>query len=138
MSISTNNIYISDPQDSIDTFTISNTGAAGQVYTATSAGSINWGNLNGTSTSWATVSADPNLTGHTLHVKGNAEFEGDVTIKGKSLNDSLERIEERLAILHPNPELEEKWENLRGLRKAYMELEAEIKEKEAMWGILKK
>lgn len=138
MSISTNNIYISDPQDSIDTFTISNTGAAGQVYTATSSGSINWGNLNGTSTSWATLSADPNLTGHTLHVKGNAEFEGDVTIKGKSLNDSLERIEERLAILRPNEELEAKWENLRGLRKAYMELEAEIKEKESIWDILKK
>jgi hypothetical protein len=43
-----------------------------------------------------------------------------------------------LAILHPNPELEEKWDNLRALRNAYMELEAEIKEKESMWSILKK
>jgi hypothetical protein len=61
-----------------------------------------------------------------------------LTIQGKSLKDSLDRIEERLAILHPNEELEEKWENLRGLRKMYMELEAEIIEKEKMWSILKK
>ena len=124
-----NGTYIGDP------LTV---GAPGQVYTTNGTGSINWGNLNGTSTSWATVSADPNLKGHTLKVNGNAEFDGDVTIKGKNLTDSLERIEERLAILRPNEELEAKWENLRGLRKAYMELEAEIIEKEKMWGILKK
>ena len=35
-------------------------------------------------------------------------------------------------------ELEQKWENLRGLRKAYMELEKEILEKEKVWAILKK
>jgi hypothetical protein len=128
MSILNNNIYIGDP---VDTFTISNTGAAGQVYTTNGTGGINWANV-------ATISSDPNLSGASLQVKGDASFDGDVTIKGKSLNDSLERIEERLAILRPNDELEQKWENLRGLRKAYMELEAEIKEKEKMWGILKR
>jgi len=69
--------------------------------------------------------------------RADAEFEGDIKIKGKSLIDSLSAIEERLTILHPNKELEEKWENLRGLRKAYMELEAEIIEKEKIWSILK-
>lgn len=103
------------------------TGAAGQVYTVS-------GSTGG---SWVTM-ADPNLSGASLQVKGDANFDGDVTIKGKSINDSLERIEERLAILRPNEELEEKWENLRGLRKMYMELEAEIIEKEKVWGILKK
>ena len=63
---------------------------------------------------------------------------GDLKIKNKSLKESLENIEERLAILRPNEELESKWENLRGLRKAYMELEAEIIEKEKVWAILKK
>lgn len=96
------------------------------------------GGVSGSSYNWATISSDPNLQGNSLQVKGDANFEGDVKIKGKSIADSIERIEERLAILRPNEELEEKWENLRGLRKAYMELEAEIKEKEAMWGILKK
>jgi len=105
------------------------TGAAGQVYTVSG--------TNGTSASWTTM-ADPNLSGASLQVKGNANFDGDVTIKGKSINDSLERIEERLAILRPNEELEEKWENLRGLRKMYIDLEAEIIEKEKVWSILKK
>lgn len=73
-----------------------------------------------------------------LQVKGDAEFEGDIKIKGKSLVDSLEKIEEKLAILRPNKKLEEKWEELRDLRKRYMELEAEIIEKEKMWDILKK
>ena len=37
-----------------------------------------------------------------------------------------------------NEKLEEKWDNLRELRKQYMELEAEIIEKEKIWTILKK
>jgi hypothetical protein len=102
-------------------------GIAGAVYAS---GSVSNG--------WSNISANVNLFGNTLDVKGDANFDGDVTVKGKSINDSLERIEERLAILRPNEELEQKWENLRGLRKMYMELEAEIIEKEKVWGILKK
>jgi len=90
------------------------------------------------SAGWSTISASTNLNGDMLTVTGDATFDGDVKIKGKSIADSLERIEARLAILRPNEELEEKWDNLRALRNAYMELEAEIKEKEAMWGILKR
>lgn len=85
-----------------------------------------------------TIATNPNLEGTTLKVKGDADFEGDVTIKGKSIKESLEKIEEKLAILHPNEALEKKWEKLRGLRKMYMELEQEIIEKEKMWEILKK
>lgn len=73
-----------------------------------------------------------------LHVKGDAEFEGDVKIKGKSITDMFEKIEEKLAILHPNEELEAKWEKLRELRQQYIELEKEIIEKEKMWEILKR
>ena len=82
---------------------------------------------------WANVNPS-----HTLDVKGDANFEGDVKIKGKSLVESLEKIEEKLAILRPNEQLEEKWDKLRELRKQYMELEKEIIEKEKMWDILKK
>lgn len=97
------------------------------------------------STSWATMADGvSNLKPNTLHVKGTAEFEdtvsieGDLKVQGKSIKDSLDRIEERLAILRPNEELEEKWDQLRGLRQMYMELEAEIIEKEAIWATLKK
>lgn len=85
-----------------------------------------------------TYSVTSNLSGDTLQVKGDASFEGDLKVQGKSIVDSLDRIEDRLAILRPNEELEEKWEQLRGLRKAYMELEQEIIEKEKVWAILKK
>lgn len=125
-----------------DTITLtSTTGAAGQVYTTTGTGGLYWGNLNGTSatnSSWATISADPNLQGQTLSVKGNADISGELTVQGVKLSDRLDKIEERLGILRPNEELEEKWENLRALRNAYKELEAEIIEKESMWAILKK
>jgi len=102
-------------------------------------------NGNGTNT-WAVTSASgqTDLKPNTLQVQGKSEFEndanflGDVKLQGKSLKESLDAIEARLAILRPNEELEEKWDNLRGLRKLYMELEAEIIEKEKMWKILKK
>jgi hypothetical protein len=111
------------------TYTFSNIGAAGQVYTTNGTGDAGW---------TTTISADPNLQGKTLQVNGDADITGELTVQGIKLSDRLNKIDERLAILHPNEELEAKWENLRGLRKAYMELEAEIKEKEKMWAILKK
>lgn len=109
----------------------------GYTYTYPTTGTgtgIDWGVGNG----MYTIQSDPNLNGARLHVQGDADIDGDLKIKGKSINNSLERIEERLAILRPNEELEKKWDNLRELRKQYMELEQEIIEKEKMWDILKK
>ena len=120
--------------NSIDTITINvddyitTTGASGDYLISNGANGYDWG----------TLSVSSNLKGDSLEVVGDANFQGDLKVQGKSIVDSLERIEERLAILRPNEELEEKWENLRGLRKMYMELEAEIIEKEKMWSILKK
>ena len=130
-----NNTYIGDP---LSTISVSNTGASGQVLTSTGGSSLNWGNLNGTTTTFGTISADPSLKGNSLSVKGNADFDGEVTIKGKSLTGMLEKIEERLAILHTNPKLEDKWDELKELGKRYKELEAEIIEKERVWAILQK
>jgi len=73
-----------------------------------------------------------------LHVKGDAEFEGDVKIKGKSISELLDKIEERLAILHPNKKLEDKWIELKKLGDAYRALEKDIIEKEKIWETLKK
>lgn len=74
----------------------------------------------------------------TLKVSGDAEFEGDVKIRGQSLAESLKRIEERLAILVPNVELEADWEELHRLRQQYIELERELLEKQQTFNILKK
>jgi hypothetical protein len=73
-----------------------------------------------------------------LTIKGNAEFDGDIKLKGKSLNETLTRIEQRLAILHVNTKLEKKWEKLKELGNQYRELEADILEKEKIVEILKR
>jgi len=134
------NTVTGSDSDVMNTYTSIGAGGAG-LYWGTNGTSLGPGQVlttNGTGSSWANIITDSGLKGSTLSVKGDADFEGEVKIKGKSLTDMFEKIEERLAILHPNPELEEKWENLRALRNAYTELEAEIIEKEAMWKILKK
>ena len=61
----------------------------------------------------------------------------DIKLGEKSLTETISKIEERLGILHPNPALEERWEQLKSLRQQYIDLEKEILEKEKMWKILK-
>lgn len=61
----------------------------------------------------------------------------DIKISGKSLSETIEKIEERLGILYPNNELEEKWESLKKLGQQYRELEKEIIQKEKIMDILK-
>jgi len=100
-------------------------GTGGGVYTITSP-----------SSSWQTIESDVNAK--TLKVNGDAEFTGDLTVKGKSIIEQLEKIEQRLAILHPNKKLEQKWERLKALGDMYRELEQEIIEKEQIWATLKK
>jgi len=56
---------------------------------------------------------------------------------GKSLTQAIEKIEERLAILKPNTELESRWEQLKELRNLYVELERDLLEKEKIMKILK-
>jgi hypothetical protein len=111
------------------------------TYTVTSnsltAGSVLTTNGTGAS-AWATLTADPNLQGKTLHVNGNATITGELSVQGVNLAERLDSIEHRLGILRPNEELEEKWDNLRALGQAYRELEKEILEKQEMWAILKK
>lgn len=74
----------------------------------------------------------------TLQVDGDANFNGDIKIKGESLHEKLEQICEKLAILAPNEKLEKKWAKLRKLRNEYKKLEKEIIEQENMWDMLKK
>jgi hypothetical protein len=66
--------------------------------------------LNGTSWNSSTLSSG-------LHVKDDAEFDGDIKWKGRSLGKLLEKIEDRLAILaEPDPV---KLEKYAALKKAY-------------------
>ena len=64
--------------------------------------------------------------------------DADITLGSKSLKEFMCNVEERLAILKPNPELEDRWEELKELRNKYVELEKELINKELMWEELKK
>jgi hypothetical protein len=75
---------------------------------------------------------------NTLMVKGNAEFDGEVTVQGRGLTEFMESVEQRLNILRPNPELEKEWDQLRELGEQYRELERQLTEKSQMWKTLKR
>lgn len=124
------------------------TGTSGQVVTTTSGGA-GWGYSNGynisTSASWKqpyedviTVGKGLSGSGNSIEIKGDANFDGDIKLQGRSLSDTLAKIEERLAILRPNTELEDKWNELKLLGEQYRMLEKQILEKEKVWNILNK
>ena len=69
-----------------------------------------------------------------MDLKGDA---ADVNINGKSLKCWMEKVEERLNILTPNPELEKEWDELRRLGERYRKLEKKCKEKAEVWNKLK-
>jgi hypothetical protein len=108
------------------------TTSPGTIYTTSTDGAGQTLTWNGVNPVWTTTPPTP------LKVNGDAEIDGDLKVKGKSLSEAIENIEKRLAILHPNAELEEKWEELKALGERYRELEKNILEKEKMWDILKK
>ena len=61
---------------------------------------------------WTTISA----SSPSMHVKGDAEFDGTVKINGQDLGKFIETISKRLAILVPDPA---KLEHFEALKKAY-------------------
>lgn len=99
--------------------------------TITSAGQSVYTNQT---TGWTTYNNQPQV----LKVAGDAEFEGEVKIRGVKLDERLNAIEERLGILRPNNDLEGKWEKLKALGEEYRRLEQEILEGESIWATLKK
>ena len=124
-----------------DTITIDNT-TLGSImnstmssnlnYSITSSGTAGTGYHNGTyhytntAAPWITASPTPN----TLDVKGDANFEGDIKFKGRSLEQLFSKIEDRLAILQPDPAKLEKYEALRNAYEQYKILEALITKNE--------
>lgn len=121
--------------------TVSSIGTTGATLTTTTNGLL-WNNPTYTATaSPYTISAGTttwNNQPQVLKVSGDAEFEGDIKIKGVSMSDRLDAIEERLGILRPNNDLEGKWEKLKKLGEEYRKMEREILEGESIWDTLKK
>jgi len=62
--------------------------------------------------------------------------DADIEINGISLKDTLHNLQERMAILEPNPALEEEFKELRDIRQKYIQLEKNLLEKKQMWDTL--
>ena len=99
----------------------------------TSPSTITWSQDYGTNSTWTNTTANVNIDTDGISIKEG----GDIKIAGKSLSEAIEKIEARLGILNPNPELENRWDQLKELRKQYIELEKDLLEKEKIMKILK-
>ena len=93
---------------------------------------------NTSATTWTMPSPSMTTNNGITTMSQDVEIKGNLKVGGKDIGSLLEKIEERLTIYHPEPELEEKWCELRELAQRYNELAADIKEKEQIWAILKK
>jgi hypothetical protein len=95
----------------------------------------------GTGTATAIADTTRSNTAAVFAPSGQIELKGDqadVVINGVSLTETLQLIQDRLNMLRPNTALEAEWDQLRELGQQYRQLEAELKEKQRAWEILKK
>ena len=104
-------------------------GGSGYTYTTTGTGA------GVVASPWIATGTNAS---NTLSVQGDAEFDGDITVKGRSLANFMDDVEQRLNILRPNPDLEAEWDQLRELGEQYRKLEKQLTEKSQMWATLKK
>lgn len=101
--------------NSIGSYTYNTTGY-GAVGSTVSSFNYNWPSNVTISNGTGNLGIGTSLSSG-LHVTADAEFEGDIKWKGRSLGKMLEKIEDRLAILQePDPE---KLEKFAALKKAY-------------------
>lgn len=78
-------------------------------------------------------------TGTTYQWHGTNTLEpNDILIRGRSLGDSLERIERALGLLDTDQDLEKDWAELRSLGEQYRDLKQRIEDKMATFERLKK
>lgn len=116
ISSALNNVSITSP------YTV--TGAIG-----TAVPNVTW---SGTTTTAPWLQHNP--IGARIQLDGD---DADITVRGWSLVDAVKRIEERLGLYQPNPELEKEWEDLRALGEQYRQLEQHIRDKQATFNRLR-
>jgi hypothetical protein len=116
--------YSIGPLTSIDTITIDDSILTNNYTTS---------NINWSGNQWGSHATNVNIGTDGINVKEQC----DIKIGERSLKEFMDKVEDRLAILHPNKELEERWETLKSLRRQYEELEKDILEKEKIMKILK-
>lgn len=105
------------------------------VWTSTGTGpSGMWTNTTGTGYTIGHPTAPQISQAGKVHIQGD---NADLVIGDKSMRDWMEKVEERLNILTPNPDMEKDWDDLHKLGERYRKLEKKCKEKSDMWNKLK-
>ena len=124
-----------------DTITLNNTLWSGGTITSPYTITTNGTNINSGAGGPSTYNWNNNIsTNAKVHINGDGlvmQEGADIVVGGKSLTKAIEQIEERLCILHPNPALEERWDQLKELRQQYIEMERDLLEKDKLMKILK-
>jgi len=137
--------WTAEPIDPQTTYSISSGGTFNPAYGSVPNVSISGMSATGSNVSpvWTTTTnntgaytfANQNIQpNNTVHIRGE---DADLLINDKSLKIWMERVEERLNILTPNPELEKEWDQLRRLGERYRKLEKKCQEQSDMWKRLK-
>lgn len=115
------------------------TGTAQPNYSASIVGSNGYTYTTNITSPWISTGVSDNTM--TVGQSGTIQIRGedaDIKINDKSMVAWMEKVEERLNILTPNPELEKDWDDLRRLGQRYRALERKCKEKSQMWEALNK
>lgn len=125
-AIGSDTITLNTGWDSIGTIDMAHyqTYSIPTATTSTSSYTISNGTW-GTTTPYITT----NTTTPGISVQGDAEFTGNIKIKGKDLSEWMETLERRLAILVPDPKKLEQYEALQKAYKNYKMLEALCEER---------
>ena len=106
------------------------TGGTGTGYTYTTPNTVPW--------ITTTTGTNPAMVVNQGGVIDIAGENADIKINGKSMKAWMEKVEERLNILTPNPDMERDWDELRRLGERYRRLEKKCREKARMWEELKR
>jgi len=94
---------------------------------------VNWADSITLDTSWLEGLEFHEPPSGTLTLEGK---DADVIINGVSLKNTLQGINDRLAILQVNPKLEAEFDELHALGEQYRALERKLLEKKAVWAAL--
>ena len=96
----------------------------------------------------ATYHAGKRIQGGTVGTTFTDNWTAGITLGGTTLTEEkvkvlddmkewMSSVDEKLAILKPNPDLEDRWEELKSLREQYIALEKDLLDKEKVWDIIK-
>jgi hypothetical protein len=118
--------YTLNPSTSYGNVTIAGTYGVGGAVGAGGTYTMPW---NGAGSNNWSVTQSPVMTlnagsSPSLQVSGDADIRGNLTVNGANISEILEKIQERLAILVPDPKRLEKYEALKQAYDNYKLLEA--------------